>query len=176
MMVIHRIQTLNVLGYCFIVEAIILYDGRVNTLSSSILVRDMMSTNIKTVSPDSPLTDVINNMIKFNISCIMVMDQGRHVGIITERDILKNVVKPNMNLELIEAKTIMSRPLMTILEDATIEEASRSMLTNNIKKLPVVRDNQLVGILISSDIVRGTNLLTGTLKDICLIGRKPTQE
>jgi CBS domain-containing protein len=81
-----------------------------------------------------------------------------------------------MDLELIEAKAIMSRPLITILEDATIEEASRSMLTNNVKKLPVVRDNRLVGILTSSDIVRGTNLLTGTLKDICLIGRKPLQE
>ena len=145
-------------------------------MSSSILVRDMMSTNIKTVSPDLPLTDVIKKMVKFNISCIMVIDQGRHVGIITERDILKNVVKPNMNLELIEAKVIMSRPLITILDDATIEEASRSMLTNNIKKLPVVRDNRLVGILTSSDIVRGTKLLTGTLKDICLIGRKSTQD
>jgi CBS domain-containing protein len=106
----------------------------------------------------------------------MVMDQGRHVGIITERDVLKNVVKPNMDLKLVEAKAIMSRPLITILEDATIEEASQSMLINNIKKLPVVRDNRLVGILTSSDIVRGTKLLTGTLKDICLIGRKPTQE
>jgi CBS domain-containing protein len=157
-------------------KKVIIYDRRVDTLSSSILVRDMMSTNIKTVSPDLSLTDVIKKMVKFNISCIMVMDQGRHVGIITERDILKNVVKPNMDLELIEAKAIMSRPLITILDDATIEEASRSMLTNNIKKLPVVRDNRLVGILTSSDIVRGTNLLTGTLKDICLIGRKPLQE
>ena len=135
-----------------------------------------MSTNIKTVTPDSPLTDVIKKMVKFNISCVIVMDQGRHVGIITERDILKNLVKPNMDLELIEAKTIMSRPLITILDDATIEEASRSMLKNNIKKLPVVRDNRLVGILTSSDIVRGTNLLTGTLKDICLIGRNLIQD
>ena len=135
-----------------------------------------MSTNIKTVTPDSPLTDVIKKMVKFNISCVIVMDQGRHVGIITERDILKNLVKPNMDLELIEAKTIMSRPLITILDDATIEEASRSMLKNNIKKLPVVGDNRLVGILTSSDIVRGTNLLTGTLKDICLIGRNLIQD
>ncbi len=50
------------------------------------------------------------------------------------------------------------------------------MLRNNIKKLPIVRNNKLGGIITSSDIVRATDLLTDTLKDICKIGRMTPTE
>jgi CBS domain-containing protein len=130
-----------------------------------------MSRNVKTVRPDSKLREIIQKMVKFNISCMIVMDQARAVGIITEMDILKSINQAFLDLDVTEAKNVMSGPLITVADDANIERASRMMLKNKIKKLPVVRDEKLIGIITSSDIVRGTGMLTGTLKDICKIGR-----
>lgn len=141
-------------------------------MSSSVLVRDVMSKNIKTARPDSKLIEVVQKMVKFNIGSIIIMKRDMPAGIITERDVLKSLIETNRNLEITEAKDIMSGPLITIEEYADVESASRLMLKNNIKKLPVVDDGNLIGIITTSDIVRATNLLTGTLKDLSMIGRK----
>ncbi len=140
-------------------------------MSSAMLVRDVMSRNIKTVRPDSKLKDVVEKMVKFNISSVIVMVRNKPVGIITERDLLKNLGRSSLDLNILEAKDIMSGPLITVGEDIDIEQASKMMLENKIKKLPVVEDDKLVGILTSSDIIRGTKTIMGTLKDICSIGR-----
>jgi CBS domain-containing protein len=141
-------------------------------LASSVLVRDVMSKNMKTVRPDSKLREVIQKMLKFNIGSIIIMKRDKPAGIITERDVLKSLVEANRILDLTEAKDIMSEPLITIEEYADIEKASRLMLKNNIKKLPVVNDGNLIGIITTSDIVRATGLLTGPLKDLPKIGRE----
>ena len=140
-------------------------------MSSSVLVKDIMSKNLKTVRPSSKLKEVIQKMVKFNIGSIIVMERDKPTGIITERDILKSLDESYLDWGVAEAKDIMSKSLITIIEDADIEQASRTMLKNNIKKLPVVRDGRLVGVITSSDIVRGTDLLTGFLKDINKIGK-----
>ena len=141
-------------------------------MSSSVLVRDVMSKNMKTTRPDSKLREVIQKMIKFNIGSVIVMKRGKPAGIITERDVLENLVEINRSMDLTEAKDIMSGPLITIEEYADIEQASKLMLKNKIKKLPVVSDGNLIGIITTSDIVRATELLTGTLKELSKIGRK----
>lgn len=141
-------------------------------MSSSVLVRDVMSKNMKTARPDSKLREVIQKMIKFNIGSVIVMKRGKPAGIITERDVLESLGEINRSMDLTEAKDIMSGPLITIEEYADIEQASKLMLKNKIKKLPVVNDGNLIGIITTSDIVRATELLTGTLKELSKIGRK----
>ena len=148
-----------------------LFRGILENMSSSVLVRDLMSKNMKTVRPDSKLREVIEKMVKFHIGSIMVVQGDKPIGIITERDALKCLIESRFDLEVTEAKDIMSGPLVTISEDEDIEQASKLMIQNNIKKLPVIMEGKLVGIVTSSDIVRGTDLLTDTLKDIYKIGR-----
>ena len=141
-------------------------------MSSSVLVRDVMSKNMKTARPNSKLREVIQKMVKFNIGSVIVMKRGKPAGIITERDALKSLVDTNRSLDITEAKDIMSGPLITIEEYADIEQASKLMLRNNIKKLPVVSDGNLIGIITTSDIVRATELPTDTLRELSKIGRK----
>ncbi len=141
-------------------------------MSSSVLVRDIMNKNMKTARPDSKIREIIEKMVKFNIGSVIVMKRDKPAGIITERDILESLVETNRNLDITEAKDIMSGPLITIEEYADIEQASKLMLKHKIKKLPVVNDGDLVGIITTTDIVRGTDLLTDTLKDLSKIGRK----
>jgi len=127
---------------------------------------------MKTTRPDSKLREVIQKMIKFNIGSVIVIKRGKPAGIITERDVLESLIEINRSMDLTEAKDIMSGPLITIEEYADIEQASKLMLKNKIKKLPVVNDGNLIGIITTSDIVRATELLTGTLKELSKIGRK----
>jgi CBS domain-containing protein len=148
-----------------------LFRGVLKNMSSSVLIRDLMSRNMKTVRPDSKLREVIEKMVKFHIGSIIVVQGDKPIGIITERDALRCLTESRFDLEVAEAKDIMSGPLVTISEDEDIEQASRLMINNNIKKLPVVMEGKLVGIVTSSDIVRGTDMLTDTLKDIYKIGR-----
>jgi len=145
-------------------------------MSSLVLVRDVMSKNIKTVRPDSKLREAVQKMVKFNIGSVIVMKGDRPAGIITERDAMKSLIEADRDLNVTEAKDVMSSPLITIQEDADVVSASRLMLRNNIKKLPVVSNGMLIGIITSSDIVRATDMLKDSLKDICKIGRMGQQD
>ncbi len=130
-----------------------------------------MSRNVKTARPDIKLREIIRKLVHFNISSVIVLERERPVGIITEKNVLKSLAEGPLDIDVISAKRVMSGPLITVEEDANIEEASRLMIDNHIKKLPVMRRGKLVGVVTSSDIVRGTSMLTGSLKDICMIGK-----
>ncbi|WP_455364698.1 CBS domain-containing protein [[Eubacterium] cellulosolvens] len=145
-------------------------------MSSTVLVRDIMSKNMRTARADSKLREVIQKMVKFHISSIIVIERDKPVGIITERDFLRELSQTALDLDVVEAKDVMSRKLITVDEASDIGEASQLMLKNNIKKLPVVNNGKLVGIITSSDILRGTNMMLSSLKDICMIGKLPEKD
>ena len=87
------------------------------------------------------------------IGSLVVLDQGTLKGIITERDIISRVIILNKDPNITTVKEIMSPTIITINQNANIEEASKIMSSNNIKKLPVVSDTgNLVGIITASDI------------------------
>jgi len=103
-------------------------------------------------------------MNKFDISSIIVVQEKRPVGIITHKDIISKIVQPRIPPDAVKAIEIMSTPIVTINEDASIEEAARLMAKKRIKKLVVVRGDELVGIITTTDIVRVAPTLTGLLK------------
>jgi CBS domain-containing protein len=78
----------------------------------------------------------------------------RPVGIITERDIVRRVVAESKDPNSIIAYDIMSKPLITIGPEATVYDAALIMTKYNIRRLPIVRDNTLLGIITSSDLAR----------------------
>lgn len=91
------------------------------------------------------------------VSSLVVVSDGRIVGIITERDLVSNIVAKACNPEKTLVKDVMSSPVITTRPNSQLENAIRYMLTNNIKKLPVVvgeRDEELVGILSLTDVAR----------------------
>jgi len=95
-----------------------------------------------------------------------VVEGDRPVGIITERDILRRVLEVTLAPEALKAKEIMSSPLVTISDNATVEEAARVMAERNIKKLPVVQDGRLIGIVTTTDIVRNQPKYVDVLRDL----------
>lgn len=134
-----------------------------DSMSGLIIVRDVMSKNIKTVKTDDTVHQAVQKMNKFDIGSVIVTASGRPVGIITEANILRRIVEPRMDPTTVWAKDIMSSPLITIDQNAALEEASRIMAAKKIKRLPVVEGDKLVGLLSTTDIVRASPAQLGIL-------------
>jgi CBS domain-containing protein len=135
-------------------------------VASVVLVRDVMSKDIKVVRPDTSVREVVATMNKFDIGSIIVVQGGRPVGIITERDILKRLVGQSLTPETLTARQIMTSPVVTISETASIEEAAKLMAKKKVKRLPVMSNGELVGILTFTDIVFKIPALLSVLEEI----------
>lgn len=118
----------------------------------SFLVKDVMNPKVIAVKSDASLTEASKMMDSYKIGSLLVSDQGKIISIITASDILKAVSK-GMILEETTVEEIMNEKLITIDADKTLEDAVKIMVENKIKKLPVVRDGEFVGIITASDII-----------------------
>jgi CBS domain-containing protein len=131
-----------------------------------VLVRDIMSKNVKVVRPDSSVKEVVATMNKFDIGSILVVQGKRPVGIITERDILRRIVQPCLAPETLTARQVMTSPLLTIRETASIDEAAKLMAKEKVKKLPVMDRQKLVGIVTLTDIVTKVPTMLSILEEL----------
>lgn len=123
-------------------------------MAGILLVRDVMAKDVRVVRPDTSVKEVVAVMNKFDIGSIVVVQGERPVGIITERDILKRIVEPCLDPETVTARQIMTSPVVTIDENASINEAAKLMAKKGIKRLLVTRNkDELMGIITFTDIV-----------------------
>ncbi|HEY0844255.1 MAG TPA: CBS domain-containing protein [Noviherbaspirillum sp.] len=137
--------------------------------------------NVEVVCCDvkASIAEVASLMREHHVGDIVVVDMASDpripVGIVTDRDIVVEAVAPGVDLELITAGDIMASPLTTVRESCELHEALETMERLNVRRLPVVReDNSLYGIVTADDIVR---LLSGELA--CLaraVGRQTEVE
>jgi CBS domain-containing protein len=135
-------------------------------MASIILVRDLMSKEVKVVRPDTTVKEVVATMNKFDIGSIIVVQGERPVGIITERDILRRLVEPCLAPETLTARHIMTSPVTTISETATIEEAAKLMAKKRVKRLPVMSNEKIVGIVTFTDIVTKVPTMLSILEEL----------
>ena len=125
-----------------------------------------MAKNIKTVKPDDSVHQAVQKMNKFDIGSVIVISSGRPVGIITETNIMRRVVEPRMDPATVWAKDIMTSPLITIEQNAAVEEAAKIMSERKINRLPVINGDKLVGLISSTDIVKANPTQLGILDEL----------
>jgi CBS domain-containing protein len=130
-----------------------------------------MTKNPKVVRRDTSVQEVVATMNKFDISSVIVVQEERPVGIVTHKDIVSKIVQPRIPPDAVTAREVMSSPIVTINEDASTEEAAKLMTRKHIKKLPVVRDNKLVGIITTMDLVREAPKLAALMEDLLRASR-----
>ncbi len=128
------------------------------------LVKERMSCPVITILPDIPIWDAHRLMKKEVVRRFPVVDSRGHLlGIISEKNILNASPSPATSLSIYEVnyllskitvKDIMRKDVITIHEDAPLEEAARVMVDNKIGGMPVVRDNKLVGIITETDLFK----------------------
>jgi CBS domain-containing protein len=135
-------------------------------MAGIVLVRDVMSKDMRVVRLDSSVKEVAATMNKFDIGSIIVVQGKRPVGIITERDILRKVVEPCLAPEALSAKQVMTSPVVSISETASIDEAAKLMAKKKVKKLPVMNKEKLVGIITFTDIVTKVPTMLSILEEL----------
>jgi len=136
-------------------------------LAGLILVRDVMTKEPRVVRRDTNVQEVVATMSKFDISSVIVVEGKRPVGIVTHKDIISKLVQARIPPDAVTAREVMTTPVVTINEEASIEEAASLMAKKHIKKLVVTRNsNEIAGIITSSDLVREAPTYTKLLDEL----------
>jgi len=120
----------------------------------SLKIEDIMVKEVITIDEGSTVKEAADVMNRFEIGCLIVTDNGKAVGIITERDLLKRVISQAKNSRRTKVSVVMSRPIIVVEPDMDLEEAAKLMFKLKIKKLPVVESGQLKGLVTLSDLAR----------------------
>ena len=113
-----------------------------------------MTKNPVIVSPDTLLPVCARKMLSNNVGALIVKDKDKPIGIITEKDIVEEAVGKELNIKKTKVRDIMSNLLITITPDADLSEAIKTMKREDVRRLPVVYNNKLVGLLTQKDILR----------------------
>ncbi len=138
------------------------------------LIKDWMTRDPVTITDDTSLIRAIHIISEHHFRRLPVMSAGRLVGMVTDRDLKAASPSRATTLDVhemyylmaeMQVKEIMSRDLITISQDATVEEAAQIMLAHTISGLPVVdAGGSMVGIITQSDILRALLHISGSLQ------------
>ena len=127
------------------------------------LVRERMSKPVITVKPDMPIMEALNLMKRERIRRMPVVKQGKMMGIISDKDLLNaspsdatslSVWEINYLLSNISVEEVMTREVLTVEEETPIEEAARIMADNKIGGIPVMRGEDIVGLITETDLFK----------------------
>jgi CBS domain-containing protein len=135
--------------------------------STSILkVLDVMSNNVFTVQSEKPASEAISILATNDVGSVVVLDSNKLAGIITKGDILREILLKGLRAQDVPVKKVMTKNVVTIDSNATVEDASKLMIEKKISKLPVMKGDALVGIITSTDIIRTEPMAIGYLQEL----------
>jgi len=117
-------------------------------------VREAMTMNPIVCSKDITVSSALNLMDKKRVGSLLVVEDKKLLGIFTEKDILKKIVMQKRNPDSTKVSEVMSTKLITIPPDEDIFDAAKIMLEKDIRRLPVVDKNNLLGLVTEKDLLR----------------------
>jgi CBS domain-containing protein len=120
----------------------------------SMFVKDIMAVNVVTMPPDASVFQVSKAMSEMDIGSVIIADKDRPVGIITEADIVRRVIAEEKDTKATSASEIMSSPIIHVEPGTGLTDAMRVMAKSNIRRVVVLKNNSLAGIITSRDILR----------------------
>ena len=112
-----------------------------------------MVKEVVTVETNATVRKAVRLMNNREIGCLVVVKEGKPAGIVTERDMLKRVLVAGRDPRAVEVGEIMSKPLFSMKPGKRIEEAVKLMFRHKIKKLPVIENGCLVGLVTLTDLL-----------------------
>ena len=127
-------------------------------MDPKLYVKEVMVQEVIKIRADATVIEAVEIINKHEIGCLIVTKNGETIGIMTERDVLKRVIPKSKNPEKTKVSEIMSTPLIVGGPDMYIEDAARLMFKKNIKKLPIMENGKLVGLLTLSDVARTVHI------------------
>jgi len=115
-------------------------------------LKDIMTKNVSVAEPDETVKEVARKMKEFNVGAIPVVNADRPVGIVTDRDIVLRNVSEDRSASASRVGEIMSSELVYGTPDMEVDDAAAIMARHQIRRLPVVEDEKLVGMVSIGDL------------------------
>ena len=141
-------------------------------------VRDLLNrkaADIQSTTPSTSLLDAIRQLNEHNIGSLIVMEGDSVVGIVTERDVLHATGRESGDLHNLSVRDIMTTDLITCEPEANVEGIMATMTENRIRHLPVLEEENLVGVISIGDVVKArfqeTEAEASQLKEYIRTGR-----
>ena len=118
-------------------------------------LREIMVSPVITTKKNAKVSEAASTMCANNLGSLVVVDNDeKPVGMVTERDMLRKVIMTSKNPKQTDVSQIMSSPLVTCNPDMEVEHAAKFMLQKDIKRLPIVEEGKIVSIVTFTDIIR----------------------
>ena len=115
-------------------------------------VRDVMTPGVRTVGPSQSLAEAAEVMKGEDVGSVPVVEEGRLAGIVTDRDIVTRAVAERRDPQTTRVEEVASRDLVTVEPEQDLDEALALMAQHQVRRLPVVEQGQLVGMLAQADV------------------------
>ena len=131
-------------------------------------VRDIMQKKVITIELQKTVQDAAIILKEKHISFVVVVKDSKPVGVISERDIVRKVVAESINSKSTQLEVIMSKNFKWVEPNASIESAVQKMLNNNIRRLVVLEDENLAGVITQTDLtefLRSKILINATVEN-----------
>ncbi len=180
------LSNVGVAIFCFRLRVVCIHSHRLITrkldesqqrkVSRAMEVEDIMVNKVITIPPNATVKEAARIMNKYEIGCLIAVEKGNALGIITERDLLKKIVEQTKNPQKTKVNEIMSKRLVVGTPQMEVADAVRLMLQKKIKKLPIIEDGKMVGLITLTDIARTARIepqMLGVIKELRKTGWLP---
>ena len=115
-------------------------------------VRDAMTPNVHSAAPTDSLADAAQTMKQEDVGSLPVVEDDRLIGILTDRDIVLRAVAERVDPQSSNVGDVASRDLVTAEPEQDLDEALAQMARHRVRRLPVVEDGRLLGMLAQADV------------------------
>ncbi len=130
------------------------------------LVEEVMTRSVVDIECNKTAYEACKKYSQNKVDCLVVMDKKIIVGIVTVRDTIERLILKNKDPKKTKIKDIMSQNIKTVHALSPVEKAAEIMQENNIKNLPVILNNEIVGIITVTDISRAVSAFSELLDDL----------
>ncbi len=123
-------------------------------MKARVPVVEIMSATPITISADATVVEAASLMRDREVGSLVVLEDSRPIGIVTERDVVTKVAASNKPSQATIVRDIMTSPLVAVHPHQEVAEAAKVMAARKIRRLPVIKEGKLVGMLTENDIIR----------------------
>lgn len=135
-------------------------------------VREIMNRNVVTVEPKITFQEAAKKMVDNNTKFLIVTEKEKLVGIVTEWDFVKKIATGAKGILDTRLESIITKKVIIISPKTEVSEAAEIMVANNIKRLPVVENNVLIGVVTAMEIIAAEPKLIEQVSELFLAAKK----
>jgi CBS domain-containing protein len=120
-------------------------------------VRDVMTSNPTTCEPTATLVDAAKVMAREDVGPVPIVEGGKLVGLVTDRDIIIRAVAEGRDVTSTTVRDVASKDLVTVTADEDLDRALQLMAQHQVRRIPVVEGDRVVGIVSQADVARAAD-------------------